>query len=104
MDSQVFSSDTLAAGVEELRWQGVKLEGSPDKEAMKKGDGGPQLIFLRVFTNSNTFTPGSLEQAGQANRRLQLNTWQNSQEVPSASKLAAGGCAGGSPGGARGAY
>lgn len=36
MDSQVFSSDTLAAGVEELRWQGVKLEGSPDKEAMKK--------------------------------------------------------------------
>lgn len=36
MESQVFSSDTLAAGTQELRWQGVKIEGSPEKDAMER--------------------------------------------------------------------
>ena len=36
-DSQVFSSETLAAGLDTLREQGVKMEPSPeDREAMER--------------------------------------------------------------------
>ncbi len=35
-NSQVFSSDTLAAGVETLAAQGVKVESTPDREEMQK--------------------------------------------------------------------
>ena len=36
-DSQVFSSDTLAAGIDTLREQGVKMEPTPDsREAMQR--------------------------------------------------------------------
>ncbi len=33
--SQVFSSETLVAGVDTLREQGVKVENSPDRAAME---------------------------------------------------------------------
>lgn len=35
-DSQVYSSDTLAAGEETLAIQGVKLENMDDRESMEK--------------------------------------------------------------------
>lgn len=51
--SQIFSSDTLAAGVDTLAAQGVKLERTPDRVEMQKElqdsfVGAPKLVDGQV--------------------------------------------------------